>query len=275
LKNHLEGAFLPLVGNNYNSMQVKVDRWFGKGLFLASAFTWSKCLGTVFGDGDSIRIDGLERKANYAPCSFNIPLALTFNYVYDLPGGSHWGPLNNVATRAVFDGWQLVGLTQFRTGTPYTVGFSIPGYGSQQLTGSDQSARVYMFGNPLTGTTSSPYDRLNPTVFLPPQVGSIGMESGRNYLVGPGVNEWKMAIHRNFRMRERVNLQFRLEAVQNAFNHTQFRHQRHQNFAAINNPTITNPAYNPTTGALNKSGFGTVSGVRSPRVLQIVAKFRF
>lgn len=261
---------------NYNSMQVKVDRWFGKGLFLASAFTWSKCLGTVFSDGDGIRIDNLERQANYAPCSFNIPLALTFNYVYDLPGGSHWGALNNMATRAVFDGWQLAGLTQFRNGTPYTVGFSIPGYGSQQLTGSDQGARVYILGDPSSSTTSSPYNRLNPSVFLPPQVGSIGTESGRNYLVGPGVNEWKMAIHRNFKIRERANLQFRVEAVQNAFNHTQFSGINSTiNFAGINNPTITNPAYNLTTGALNKSGFGTVSGVRSPRILQLVVKFTF
>ena len=261
---------------NYNSMQVKVDRWFGKGLFLASAFTWSKCLGTVFGDGDGIRIDNLERQANYAPCSFNIPLSLTVNYVYNIPGGSHWGRLNNIATRALFDGWQISGLTQFRNGTPYTVGFSVPGYGSQQLTGSDQGARVYILGDPKSGTTDSPYNRLNPSVFAPPQVGSIGTESGRNDLVGPGVNEWKMAVHRNFGIKEKANLQLRLEAVQNAFNHTQFSGINSTiNFAGINNWTITNPSYNPTTGALNKSGFGTVSGVRSPRVLQIVAKFTF
>jgi len=176
----------------------------------------------------------------------------------------------------VFDGWQLAGLTQFRDGTPYSVGFSIPSYGSQQLTGSDQGARVYILGNPLTGTGSSPYNRLNPSVFAPPQVGSIGMESNRNYLQGPGVNEWKGAVHRNFKIRERANLQLRLEAVQNLFNHTQFSGVNSTiNFAGINNWTITNPAYNATTGALNKSGFGTVSGVRSPRVLQIVAKFTF
>jgi hypothetical protein len=262
---------------NFNSMQVKVDRWFGKGLFLASAFTWGKCMGTAFGDGDSFRIDNNTRAANYAPCSYNIPLNLTFNYVYQIPGGSQWGALNNQATRAVFDGWQLSGLTIFRNGTPYTVGFSIPGYGNQQLTGSDQGARVVIVGDPLQGTSSSdPYNRLNPAAFAPPQVGSIGMESGRNYLYGPGVNEWQMAVQRNFRVTEKAKLQLRLEGVRNVFNHTQFSGVNSTvNFTSISNPTITNPAYNPTTGALNKSGFGTINGVRSPRVLQIVAKFTF
>jgi hypothetical protein len=262
--------------SNFNSLQVKLDRWFGKGLFLASAFTWSKCMGTVFSDGDSIRIDNLERYANYAPCGFNIPFSFTFNYVYDIPGASKWGALNNVATRALFDGWQLAGLTQFRSGTPYTINFSIPGYGNQQLTGSDQSARIVIVGDPLQGTDSTPYNRLNPSVFLPPQVGSIGTESGRNYMVGPGINEWKMSIHRNFSFHEKAKLQLRMEAVQNAFNHTQFNGINSTiNFTSMGNPTITNPAFNATTGALNKSGFGTVSGVRSPRVLQIAAKFTF
>jgi hypothetical protein len=258
--------------SNYNAMQVKLDRWFGKGLFLAGAFTWSKCMAV-----NGFRIDNLSRYANYYPCSYNIPLNLTFNYVYDIPGANKWGSLNNVATRALFNGWQLAGLTQFRNGTPYSVGFSIPGYSSQTLTGSDQGARVMIVGNPLNGVTSSgPYGRLNPTVFLPPQVGSRGTESSQNYLVGPGVNEWQMGIHRNFAIRERAKLQFRMEAVRNIFNHTQYSGINSTvNFTSISNPTITNPAFNPTTGALNKSGFGNISGVRSPRVLQVVVKLTF
>lgn len=39
------------------------------------------------------------------------------------------------------------------------------------------------------------------------------------------------------------------------------------NFTSISNPTITNAAFNPITRALNKSGYGNISRVRSPRVL--------
>jgi hypothetical protein len=258
--------------SNYNSMQVKVDRWFGKGLFLASAFTWAKCMNV-----GSFRIDNLSRYANYAPCGYNIPLNLTFNYVYDIPGANKWGALNSAGTRALFNGWQFAGLTIFRNGTPYTIGYSVPGYSNQNLTGSDQGARVVITGDPNQGVSGSgPYGRLNPSVFLPPQVGSRGTESGLNYMVGPGVNEWQMGVHRNFSIRERAKLQFRMEAVRNIFNHTQYSGINSTvNFTSITNPTITNPAFNATTGALNKSGFGNISGVRSPRVLQVGVTLTF
>jgi hypothetical protein len=261
---------------NYNSLQVKVNRYFAKGFFVATSFTWAKCLGTASGDGDGFRIDNLSRFALYAPCSFDVPMNLTFNYVYDIPGASRWGAFNNVATRALFDGWQLSGLTIMRSGMPINPGFSVPSYGNAQLTGSGSlGARVWLVGDPLKGTTDSPYNRLNAAAFLPPQVGSIGIESPRNYLYGPGRNEWQMAIHRNIRMGEKANLQLRVEAVQNVFNHTQFSGYNSQvNFKAINDPTVTNLPTN-ANGTLNKTGFGTVSGARGPRVLQIAARFTF
>ena len=261
---------------NYNSMQVKMNRYFAKGLFLASAFTWSKCLGTAFGDGDPFRIDNLTRFSLYGPCSYNIPMNLTFNYVYEIPGAAHWGALNNAATRAAFSGWQISGLTIFRNGQPYAPSFSVLSYGNNQLTGSNtQGARVWLVGDPLTGTSSDPYNRLNPAAFLPPQVGSIGIESPRNYLVGPGVNQWQAAVQRNIRITEKSKLMVRVEAVQNLFNHTQFSGINSQiNFTSPTNPTVTNLPYN-SAGVLNKTGFGTVSGVRGGRVLQLVARFSF
>jgi hypothetical protein len=261
---------------NYNSLQAKVNRYFAKGLFLASSFTWSKCLGTASGDGDGFRIDNLSRFSLYAPCSFNIPLSLTFNYVYEIPGPSHWGALNNSVTRAAFGGWQIAGITQFRNGTPYAPGFSVPNYGNNQLTGSNtQGARVWLVGDPLQGTSNDPYNRLNPAAFLPPQVGSIGIESPRNYLVGPGVNQWQASLQRYFQISEKARLQLKVEAVQNLFNHTQFNGINSQiNFTSPTNPTVTNLPYN-TNGTLNKTGFGTVSGVRGGRVLQIAARFTF
>jgi hypothetical protein len=263
---------------NYNSLQAKLDRHFASGLFLSSAFTWSKCLGTAFGDGDSFRIDNLSRFALYSRCSFNIPFNLVVNYVYPLPGASHWGKLNNVATRGVFDGWQLAGLTMFRNGTPYTPGFSVPSYGNNQLTGSQSfGARVWLAGDPNKGTSGDPYSRINAAAFLPPMVGSIGIESPKYYMVGPGVNDWDMALQRQFRLKERLKLNFRADAF-NVFNHAQFNGINSTiNFTSISNPTATNLPYRAdgTFNSGNKNGFGTVSGVRSPSVMQIVVRVTF
>jgi hypothetical protein len=260
---------------NYNSLQVKADRTI-HGIFFNTAFTWAKCLATASGDGDGFRIDGLSRFALYGPCSYNIPLNLTFNYVYSLPRVKSWGAFNNVATRALFDGWQVSGLTQFRNGTASDVGFSLPNYGNNTLTGSNtQGARVWLVGDPLQGTTDSPYNRLNPAAFMPPQVGSIGIESPRRYLVGPGRNNWDVALQRDVRITEKTKLQLRCDAF-NVFNHTQFSGLNTTiNFTSITNPTATNMPFNSAGVLANKNGFGTISGVRSPRIMQIVARFVF
>jgi hypothetical protein len=260
---------------NYNSLQVKADRTI-HGIFFNTAFTWAKCLATASGDGDGFRIDGLSRFALYGPCSYNIPLNLTFNYVYSLPRVKSWGAFNNVATRALFDGWQVSGLTQFRNGTASDVGFSLPNYGNNTLTGSNtQGARVWLVGDPLQGTTDSPYNRLNPAAFMPPQVGSIGIESPRRYLVGPGRNNWDVALQRDVRITEKTKIQLRCDAF-NVFNHTQFSGLNTTiNFTSITNPTATNMPFNAAGVLTNKNGFGTISGVRSPRIMQIVARFVF
>ena len=260
---------------NYNSLQVKADRTI-HGIFFNTAFTWARCLATASGDGDGFRIDGLSRFSLYGPCSYNIPLNLTFNYVYSLPRVKNWGAFNNVATRALFDGWQVSGLTQFRNGTATDVGYSLPNYNNQTLTGSNtQSARVWLVGDPKKGTTDSPYNRLSPDAFLPPQVGSIGIESPRRYLVGPGRNNWDVALQRDVRITEKTKLQLRCDAF-NVFNHTQFSGLNTTiNFTSITNPTPTNMPFNSAGVLVNKNGFGTISGVRSPRVMQVVARFVF
>lgn len=263
--------------SNYNSLQVKLDRRFARGLFLGVAYTWSKCMEVGDNEGSSHRIDGFNRLANYGPCGFDIRQNLIFNYVYALPGASSLGSLNNRATRAAFNGWQLSGTTQFRTSTPFTPNFSVPGVSnSTNLTGSpDFSARMKLIGDPYQGTTDSPYNRLNAAAFAPASVGSIGLESSRNFLNNPGVNDWDMSLQRNVRLTERAHLEFRLDAF-NVFNHTQFSGINSGiNFSSLTNPVPTNLPFDSNGNLVNKNGFGTVNSVRSARVLQTVVRLVF
>ena len=269
--------------SNYNSLQVTLDRRFAKGLFLGVAYTWSKCMDLGSNDGAGHRIDSFNRLANYGPCDFDLRRNLIFNYVYSLPRASSLGSFNNRVTRAAFDGWQLSGTTQFRTGTAFTPGFNIPGFAGsssnqtpQLYTGTpDFGPRIELIGNPYAGTTDSPYNRLNAAAFAPASVGSIGLESSRNFLNNPGVNDWDMSLQRNVRLTERAHLQFRMDAF-NVFNHTQFTGiNSFVNFSGLTNPTPTNLAINPTTGAVNNGGFGAVNGVRQARILQTVVRLVF
>ena len=64
-----------------------------KGLFLGVSYTYSKCLDVGSNDGSQLRIDGLDRIANYGNCDFDIRHNLIFNYVYPIPRfGTIWLP---------------------------------------------------------------------------------------------------------------------------------------------------------------------------------------
>jgi pullulanase/glycogen debranching enzyme len=62
----------------------------------------------------------------------------------------------------------------------------------------------------------------------------------------------------------------------NVFNHTQFTGINSTlNFSGLTNPTYTNLPYNSIGKLTNITGFGTVSGVASPRTMQLVMKVQF
>ncbi|HWR52175.1 MAG TPA: hypothetical protein VN428_13775, partial [Bryobacteraceae bacterium] len=59
-------------------------------------------------------------------------------------------------------------------------------------------------------------------------------------------------------------------------NHTQFNGINSTlRFSGLTNPSITNLPYDSTGKLANMNGFGTVSGVESPRIVQLVMKVEF
>jgi len=211
---------------NYNSLQVQVQRRAAKGLFLGVSYSWSKAMSSAQSGGTNdnafVRPDQYNRMANTAPASFDRRQVLAINYVYTLPteklGGNAW-------TKLITNGWQISGVTMAQTGAPFTPSVSMQNSSNQVVTGSytEGSRPVRVAGcNPYTGSSSwTTY--LNPACFLPPSVGSIGLESGINYLNGPGGLNFDMALQKEFAVIKdgKVHFQFRADAF-NVFNHTIF-----------------------------------------------------
>ena len=255
---------------NYNSLQVTVNRQVGH-LFVGMAYTWSKDLTTASGDTNFVRPDQYTREAYYGPSSNDRRQNFALNYVYNLPDFKSMKAL----PKAVLGGWQISGVTAFMSGTPYGLGYSITGVSQQNITGSStEGARVGLLGNPSSGA-SYPYNLLNAAMVTPPAVGSIGLESGVNYLTGPGINNWDISLQKEFSVKERAHLQFRVDAF-NAFNHTQFSGVNSTlTFASLTNPTPTNLYLKPDGTVNNINGFGTVNGARNPRILQTVIRIQF
>jgi hypothetical protein len=263
--------------SNYNSLQVSLNRRFAPGLFFGVAYTWSKCMDIEDGDQSEVRWDQYNHTAFYGPCGYNPPQNLAVNYVYHLPNiPTSMGSFDNRVSRAILNGWQLSGFSNFASGLPYSASLNISGVAGQNITGTPSwMPDLLCVGNPRAGTSSSPFNRINAAAFAVPPVGSIGLGCSRNNLWGPGINDWDMSLQKNIPIKERAHLELRVEAF-NVFNHTQFSGVNNTlNFSGLTNPQPTNLPYNSAGQLVNINGFGTVNGVYPPRVLQFVAKFVF
>jgi outer membrane receptor protein involved in Fe transport len=275
--------------SNYNALQVTLNRRAGKGLFLGATYAYSKALTTASTDTSSVRIDQFTRLADYGPASFDVRQNFSMNYVYQIPA-LKWG---NRLVHSATDGWRASGVTSIRSGLPYTPGFSISGAGSANETGSNtEVARIGVVAgcNPDTGS-GNPFNRLNAACFFAPSPGSLGLESGQNWLYNPGLIQFDMSVEKQFTIKEKLHFQLRADAF-NVFNHANFTGLNTTlNFNAYPTsptggvtglPTLANNAtpFNAAGQLVNVTGFGSVTSPAAgapggPRVLQLVGRFTF
>lgn len=278
--------------SNYNALQVQLQRRAAKGLFFGVAYTWSKAMATSLSGGTNdnsfVRPDQYNRIANYAPTSFDRRQILAINYVYNTPN-MHRG---NAFTHVITNGWQLSGVTQALTGSPFTPAFSVSGAGNQNITGSNsEPARIGVVRgcDPYTHS-SDPFNRLNAACFFAPSPGSIGLESGINTLYGPTQVNFDMSVQKEVSIKEgRMRFQFRVDAF-NAFNHTNFSGYNgtlnYNAYPTANGivtglPTITSTALGRNAnGTFNVTGFGTVTqtgpgALGYSRILQTMIRVQF
>ena len=107
------------------------------------------------------------------------------NFVWDLPDLKSDQSALRVLGYLIND-WQFSGVWTASTGNSYTVGANYQsGGGNVNLTGSpDYGARVRIVGDPGQGCSSDIYRQFNTAAFQGPLVGSVGLESGNDYLKG-------------------------------------------------------------------------------------------
>jgi hypothetical protein len=125
------------------------------------------------------------------PASFDVRQSFAANFLYLIPGLK-----NNFVLRALTSGWQASSVVQMRTGMPFTPGFSVSGAGSSNQTGSNtEIARIAVLKgcNPNSGS-SDPFNRLNASCFFAPMPGSLGLESGVDWLYYPGLINFDVAL---------------------------------------------------------------------------------
>jgi len=269
--------------SRYNSLQTSFNRRFRNGLSVLVNYTLGKAMGTSSADLPIMtnvnaigaqRNDENNRKANYAPLNIDRRHTLVSNFVWQLPN-THLGVLAD----SVLHDWQLSGVFRAGSGPRYTVTYSIPGINARNLTGAEgmESARIVIVGDPGSGQSDDPYRQFNAAAFTIPSPGSIGLESGLNYMVGSPDHTLDLSISRRFRIGRQRRFEVRVDAF-NALNTVIFSGRNATlNVRSLTDPTPTNLPYDASGNLIfaNRTGFGAATSADPPRTVQLLARFQF
>lgn len=221
---------IPMATNRYDALQTTVSRRFSQGLFFTTSYTWSKTMGINAGNSDN----GLrfyvpsQYSKNRALADFDRTHTLVSAITYELPFGKGKKYAQSGAAAAIAGGWQLNPTIQYYSGLPFIVGSDGASLNAPQNTQvADQiNGTVAKFGG--VGIGAPFYD---PTAFAAVRDVRFG-NMGLNALRGPLMFNGNLGLFRKFDVSERINLQFRAEAL---------------NFT--NTPTLNNPNATVTTPA--------------------------
>jgi hypothetical protein len=234
--------------SQYHSFQLTVNKRLSKSLTVLGAYTVSKNTGLVAPQSEG-------SLGNRDPWNWNLdrgvlgedrPQTLSVSYVWYLPTRG----LQGLAKR-ILGGWELSGIVAASSGAPLTVRTGV----DRSLTGQNLDT-ADLIGNPLISGNRTRGEQLarwfNTSAFALPAPGTVGT-TGINTLRGPGFFLMDAGLHRNFKITERINLQFRAQFY-NVLNHT----------------TLGNP----NTSFMN-ANFGRILGTGTPRVGELGLKLSF
>ena len=242
----------PWFDSNYNALQIYGQKHFSGDSLISFSYTWSKNLT----DNQSDRSNAAQNSYNfhngeYGPALYDRRQVFNVNFVYTIP---FFREQKGVVGKAL-GGWEAAALANYYTGLPYTATTSGTDPAGLGIIGaSAASLRPDLTCDPNSGPQNR-YQWFNTACLPSPSVSAhLPGNEGRGVIRGPGYEGWSLAMSKNLTFRERYRFQLRGEAS-NVFNHT-----------------------NPSTfGSLSNIStlFGTVTGYRDPRIIQLGAKFYF
>jgi hypothetical protein len=199
-------AFITRNGSDsdYHALQAQFQRRLSHGLQLLAAYTWSHSIDTASTNFD---VDQLLR----ASSDFDVRHNLQVSATYDLPRLTQGG-----AAAAILNGFAIDTRFSARTALPVDL------VGSRAIDNQAGTALPFVpnlvSGQPLyIDDDNAPGGRrVNFDAFTPAAEGVHGT-AGRNPVRGFNAVQTDLAVRRDFRLSERVRLQFRAEAF-NLFN---------------------------------------------------------
>jgi len=238
----------------FNSLQASYTHRWKSGLSVLASYTFSKFLDNVNGAagwgfvGNAANRDGNNLALDKSVDGNDITHSLVINYIYELPvgRGKRFGGSMNHAADAILGGWQVSGVSMFKSGFPLEATCNDTSYSFGANVG-----RCNVTGNlkPAHQTISN---WINTSAFSDAPAGTYG-NSPRFFsnLRAPGYQNFDLSIQKYWKFTEDMKLQFRGEMF-NAFNRVNF-------YAPDQNHNDTN--------------FGKITNTLAPRDVQLGVKF--
>lgn len=297
--------------DTYHSLQTNFNRRFRNGFSFGANYALSLSFTGNTGltkrlqhnaDGSfSVRSDQAEYEELNKQLNLQRHL-LKGNWVWSLPKI----PTSGAAMKAVglvVNDWQLSGIFTGVSGSRYDLGAGYnTGGGAVNLTGSPDytsgfsnqtaaggGARIIYTGEPGDGCSSNQYKQFDTSIVAGPTYGSVGLESGRNVLIGCPILRTDLAIARNIRFGKGARqLQLRLDAF-NAFNQAHVTDRnRSVNYNSPTDQTVRNSQFladgsvDPNRLQPRNAGFGaatawTTNSINTnyQRVIQVTVRVQF
>jgi hypothetical protein len=227
---------------SYNALLLSINKRFAKNFSALANYTWSHCLtqGEPGQDISNFYQDVNNRRAEWGDCSSDRRQLANVSVVARSPA------FGSGLVQKMFGNWGFSGIYTYSSGSSLTITPSIT-----SLTGVS-NLRANIVGE--THVKNPTVDRwFNTEAFQNPAPGQIGNEGATIRLYGPSAWNFDAALWRTFPLREKLKMDFRLEAF-NLFNHTR-----------LNNPNTT----------INNNNFGKITSSQDPRIMQAALKVNF
>ncbi len=255
------GEIMPWAHASYHAYQFQANKALSHGLQFQANYTNSRCYDdgsgayAVDGGGGVSPLPPYPLSRNNGNCSFDRRNNFSINAVYELPFHGHrWS-----------EGWQISNLFGFHTGLPFTVvcGFDCLGLG-------EQNSANYVNINPGVDLSKvvqpgNINHYFNTADFSLQPLGTLGNEN-RFMFYGPSLADDDLALVKNTKIRENMNLQLRFEAF-NIANHPNF---SNPSTGLYTGPTSPSPTAGKITSTISAQG-----GLPSSRQLQFAMRFQF
>jgi hypothetical protein len=270
--------------SKYNALQVQVNRRYIRGFQFSVAYTFAKAEGVADEDEQAVSAVRPLEAWHLAPLAGTQRHNLVINYTWDLPKASRLlGDSGFV--RFLLDDWQLSGENAFASGdwTPVfmTTADNFDFTGGTGGNGGDvgggvRVVRPRVVGDPKGGGNATPGEEgswVDPAAFARPAGrGDIG-DAARYVFQGPGINNWNLALFKNFPLGNgRRRIQFRAEAY-NVLNHTQFGGNVVN--AGTGGQGVDNTVRFDAAGNQINANFGKATAARNARIIQGSIRFSF